>query len=112
MSEEKTFNNDNRGASFVNDKGDNAARPDFRGEITVVIPDGTTLKAGDKLTIQLSSWKSVSKEGKPYLSHKCNIKSEVGTVSQEDVNKAWGSFDVPSNAPAPDIKAISDDIPF
>ena len=51
-----------QGALFLNDKGDNEARPDFRGKLT--LDEGKIL--------QVSAWKSVSRDGKPYLSCKCD----------------------------------------
>lgn len=34
------FNNDNRGVLFTNDKGGNENRPDYKGSLTVKLPDG------------------------------------------------------------------------
>jgi len=34
-SDQQTFNNELRGALFRNDKGDNPARPDYRGNCTI-----------------------------------------------------------------------------
>jgi uncharacterized protein (DUF736 family) len=69
-----------QGALFLNDKGDNEARPDFRGKLT--LDEGKIL--------QVSAWKSVSRDGKPYLSCKCDWQNiEKGPSAEESDDKAW-----------------------
>lgn len=52
------FDNKNRGVLFVNDKGDNPARPDFQGNVTI----------GDGPTHRISAWRKTDRNGKPYIS--------------------------------------------
>lgn len=90
------------GALFRNDKGDNPARPDYRGDCT--LPDGTPAK--------LSAWLKEGKKGK-FLSLKIEADGErgggggygfrnegSGGVSGGGGNRAKQNFD------------LDDDIPF
>jgi uncharacterized protein (DUF736 family) len=51
------FNNDNQGALFVNDKGDNPKRPDSRGRCVI-----------DGKAYRISGWKRKAKSGSNYVS--------------------------------------------
>ena len=53
----KGYSNENKGALFANDKGDNPKRSDWRGEATV---------AGVKYWV--SAWQRSAKSGEDYLS--------------------------------------------
>ena len=55
---QSTFNDELRGALFQNDKGDNPARPDYRGRCVV-----------NGQAYRISGWKRKAQStGKPYLS--------------------------------------------
>lgn len=67
----KEFNNDNRGALFINDKDGNPARPDFRGTIQLRIPVEECLQNDDgTVTIAryVSGWEEHSDKCGTYLS--------------------------------------------
>lgn len=97
-----------QGALFLNDKDGNEARPDFRGKI--LLDDGRLLK--------VSAWKNVSKEGKPYLSCKCDWSDEVANTAE--VKDAWagvlgsttGTATQPTAIQVEPAVAIDDNIPF
>jgi len=55
--DQTAFNNELRGALFRNDKGDNPARPDYRGRCQV---DGAAYK--------ISGWVRTSQAGQTFLS--------------------------------------------
>ena len=58
---------------FVNDKGDNPKRPDYRGD--AVLPDGTKMK--------LSCWLKESANGKKFLSGKMEPIDQKAKESME-----------------------------
>lgn len=51
------FDNTNRGAMFVNDKGDNPNRPDRKGSLNV-----------EGVEYWVSGWIKTSKDGNPFMS--------------------------------------------
>lgn len=53
----QTFDNTNRGAMFVNDKGDNPNRPDRKGSLNV-----------EGVEYWVSGWIKTSKDGNPFMS--------------------------------------------
>jgi len=55
--DQQTFNNELRGALFRNDKGDNPARPDYRGRCQIA---GTNYR--------MSGWVRQSRAGQTFLS--------------------------------------------
>jgi hypothetical protein len=62
---------------FVNDKGDNPKRPDYRGD--AVLPDGTKMK--------LSCWLKEAANGKKFLSGKMEPMQEQtsgGNLAPQD----------------------------
>lgn len=89
-----------QGALFLNDKDGNESRPDFRGKLTM--DDGRVLR--------VSAWKNVSKDGKAYLSCKCDWAEEITNAA--DVKTAWKDIDA-TPTPAESTPAETDDqIPF
>lgn len=83
------YDNTNTGALFINDKGDNEKRPDYRGKVNI---EGTEYS--------VSGWKRTSQTGKPYLSLRLELaREDYGKAGKPDHAKAAASdFD--------------DDIPF
>ena len=62
--DQQTFNNDNRGAMFRNDKGDNPARPDYRGNATIICTH-----CNKPTRFRISSWVRVAQSsGQKFLS--------------------------------------------
>jgi uncharacterized protein (DUF736 family) len=57
QADQQTFNNELRGALFRNDKGDNPARPDYRGNCEI---------AGQKYKI--SAWMRKAQSGQTFMS--------------------------------------------
>lgn len=67
----KEFDNSNRGALFLNDKEGNPNRPDFRGNIKLVVPLDEVIDNGDgTVTIAryISAWQETSDKVGTYLS--------------------------------------------
>ena len=91
-----------QGALFLNDKDGNESRPDFRGKLTL----------DDDRVLKVSAWKNVSKDGKPYLSCKCDWSDE--TANTTDVKTAWASVDMESKKEEPQTAPVetTDEIPF
>ena len=80
MAEE--YSNENSFALFKNDKGDNEARPDYTGNVT--LPDGKEMR--------MAAWVRESKSGLKFLSGRLSEpqpKADVGNAAVE------GSDDVP-----------------
>jgi len=80
-------NNDMTGAMFPNDKGDNPARPDMRGEVTI---------NGTKYSI--SGWNNTAKSsGKPYIGLKVSEWRDSAAApaqqSQPAAQPQGGAFD-------------------
>ena len=79
---ETTYDNSNSFALFKNDKGDNEARPDYTGNVT--LPDGKEMR--------MAAWVRESKSGLKFLSGRLSEpqpKADVGNAAVE------GSDDVP-----------------
>jgi len=62
---------------FVNDKGDNPKRPDYRGD--AVLPDGTKMK--------LSCWLKEAANGKKFLSGKMEPMQEQTSGKVEPIDQ-------------------------
>ena len=76
------YDNTNSFALFKNDKGDNEARPDYTGNVT--LPDGKEMR--------MAAWVRESKSGLKFLSGRLSEpqpKADVGNAAVE------GSDDVP-----------------
>ena len=73
----KQYDNNNKGALFANDKGDNAKRPDWRGEATV---------AGVKYWV--SAWqhevRSGDRAGEEYLSLSFQVAEDKPKAQEPD----------------------------
>ena len=79
---EETYNNDLTFAMFKNDKGENQARPDYTGTVT--------LEGGKEM--RMAAWVRESKSGLKFLSGRLSEpqpKADVGNAAVE------GSDDVP-----------------
>lgn len=61
------YDDTNRGALFVNDKGDNDARPDYTGNVKIN-PEDFEPDASGLLNIRLAGWMKQSKAGNDYIS--------------------------------------------
>ena len=84
MAEQNSYDNSNSFALFKNDKGDNEARPDYTGNVT--LPDGKEMR--------MAAWVREAKSGVKYLS---------GRLSEPQVQAS----DAGSNA-----RVEGDDVPF
>jgi uncharacterized protein (DUF736 family) len=74
MAEE--YSNENSFALFKNDKGDNEARPDYTGNVT--LPDGKEMR--------MAAWVRESKSGLKFLSGRLSEpqpKADVGNAAVE-----------------------------
>ena len=74
MAEE--YSNENSFALFKNDKGDNEARPDYTGNVT--LPDGKEMR--------MAAWVRESKSGLKFLSGRLSEpqpKADVGNAALE-----------------------------
>lgn len=89
-----------QGALFLNDKDGNESRPDFRGKLTM--DDGRVLR--------VSAWKNVSKDGKAYLSCKCDWAEEITNAA--DVKTAWKDIDAAPSCSESTPVETDDQIPF
>lgn len=89
----------NTGSLFKNDKGDNPARPDYKGSLNIEGVDGW-----------ISAWLKESKDGKKYMSLSWQPKDKqaapsTGAPAQSSTKRA-----VPAQrAPEPDF---DDPVPF
>lgn len=64
---QKTFDNTNRGALFLNDKDGNDARPDYTGTVDVKVPDDAS--PGDLVKFRVAGWtKTPNSGGDDFLS--------------------------------------------
>jgi len=65
--ENQQYDDTNRGVLFVNDKGDNEARPDFTGNLAI---DPSDYAVGDDglIRIRLAAWNKESSRVGDYLS--------------------------------------------
>lgn len=80
----REFDNTNSGALFKNEKEGNPKRPDYRGSLNVAGTD-----------YWVSSWLSVSKDGKQYLSLKVQPKQArdiKGAVAHKEPEPKAGGF--------------------
>lgn len=64
---QKDFDDTNRGVLFVNDKGDNDARPDMTGNLAIR-PDDYEIDADGLIRIRLAAWNKNSDSAGDYLS--------------------------------------------
>jgi hypothetical protein len=87
--DQQTFNNELRGALFRNDKGDNPARPDYRGNCQV---------SGQKYKI--SAWVRKSRAGQTFL-------SMALTLDEQQPPEAQAQPTAPAQA-----QPAQDDLPF
>lgn len=65
--QDKQFDDTNRGVLFVNDKGDNDARPDMTGNV-VIDPEQYEIGEDGLLRIRLAAWNKNSENAGDYLS--------------------------------------------
>jgi uncharacterized protein (DUF736 family) len=70
-----TFDNNNRGSIFINDRKEQDNHPDFRGSLDV-----------EGVDYWLSAWKKTSKDGKKFLS--ISIKRKEERQSDQPTRKA------------------------
>lgn len=62
-----TYDNTNRGAIFLSDKGDNPKRPDYTGSVDLEIPDDVS--PGDIVKFRVAGWlKTPNAGGDEFLS--------------------------------------------
>lgn len=97
------FDNTNRGALFVNDKGDNPNRPDYRGEINV-----------DGKEFWISGWKKVygNEPQKSLLSLSIQPKEENTGRNSESWKQAREKVKGKSESEPEQEPLNIDDIPF
>lgn len=71
------FDDTNRGVLFVNDKGDNEARPDFTGNIAIN-PDDFVVSEDGLIRIRIAAWNKPSDRvlGGQFLSINCSAPRE------------------------------------
>jgi uncharacterized protein (DUF736 family) len=66
-SKQQDFDDTNRGVLFMNDKGDNDARPDMTGNLAIK-PDDYEIGDDGLIRIRLAAWNKNSNSAGDYLS--------------------------------------------
>lgn len=74
------YDNNNTGAIFKNDKGENDRRPDLTGTAEV-----------DGVEYRVSAWKKVSRNGKAFFSLRFENKEEFDSRQRERFEDAEGA---------------------
>jgi uncharacterized protein (DUF736 family) len=96
------YDDTNRGVLFQNDKGENPARPDYRGTINV---DGREL--------DLAGWKRTSAKGVRFLSLNVSEKRDRAPSEHEANRQLYGKVGKPDHARAASHDSFEDsEIPF
>lgn len=100
-----TFNNENRGVLFQNERKTNPKQPDFTGNVTIsrdlLMFATKEIAAGREPTLSLSGWNKTGGNGKRFLS-----------LSVQEPYRKDGAAPAQRAAPSPREVINDDDIPF
>ena len=111
------YDNNNTGVLFNNNRRTNPNQPSFRGDATIVVPEG--MKPGDTFELRISAWVKKSKTGQEFVSLAFTPKDEnagaKGGGAFSSLNSgATGTNHAPAPAPATNggVPDLNDEVPF